>query len=421
MRIGLFSDRYLPLIDGVTYSIESFRIELEKMGHEVFIFAPKPGFRYKEEAPNVFRFPSIKGLFFDDYLTTLFFPHQVARKIDKLDLDLIHFHTPGQVGLMGVYYALHNDIPLVTTYHTDLYEYVKHYPAVLPGSIALSLLTPLITGGGLADFRAGIASIKPERNVDKWNQKLVQRGLTVMHNRCDLVIAPSRKIETKLKHWKTTSPIAVLPTGINELHKDAKLRKKFAIQFGIEPSDEVILFVGRIGTEKNIGTLIDAFPHVVHKNNKAKLMLVGTGDDVEMFKEQAAKSGYDDRVVFTGALPHDQLGSIYALADLFAFPSIADTQGLVINEAAQAGLPIVLVDKDITEVVKRGQNGYVAKNNARDLASKILMVLEDSKKAAAMGKVSKELAAGFTSSVQAAKLMRLYEKAIVHHATKKAK
>jgi len=60
----------------------------------VFIFAPKPGFRYKEEAPNVFRFPSIKGLFFDDYLTTLFFPPQVARKIDKLDLDLIHFHTP---------------------------------------------------------------------------------------------------------------------------------------------------------------------------------------------------------------------------------------------------------------------------------------------------------------------------------------
>ena len=419
MRIGMFTDRYLPLIDGVTYSVENFRVELEKMGHEVFIFAPKPGFRYKETASNVFRFPSVKGLFFDDYLTTFFFPPQVSRRIDKLKLDVVHFHTPGQVGLFGAYYALHNDIPLVTTYHTDLYEYAKHYPSVLPGSIALSLLSPFITGSGLEGFRAGIASIRPERSIVKWNQKIIERGLTMMHNHCDLVIAPSRKIELKLKRWKTTAPIAVLPTGIDELKKTAVGRKKLAAKFGLVPSDEIILFVGRMGMEKNISLLIEAFPTIVKKRGHAKLVLVGAGEDVEMFKEQAANTGYSERVTFTGPVSRDQLGNMYVLADVFVFPSVADTQGLVLNEAAQAGLPIILVDKDVTEVVKNGQNGLIAKNKPRDLAAKILLILEDNKKAAAMGKQSKLLAESFGSGLQASKLLRLYEKAIANHAAKK--
>src|SRR6266567_8184241 len=124
MRIGFFSDRYLPLTDGIAYSMEDARRELEKLGHEVYIFAPKPGLRYHETSPRVIRFPAVKGLFFDDYRTSLFFPPQTSRQIDKLKLDLIHFHTPGQIGLFGAVYALRHNVPLVTTYHTDLYEYV---------------------------------------------------------------------------------------------------------------------------------------------------------------------------------------------------------------------------------------------------------------------------------------------------------
>ena len=82
----------------------------------------------------------------------MFFPPEAMLRIKRRKLDVIHFHTPSQIGLLGAYFALRNNIPLISTYHTDLYEYVSHYPQVLPGSIALSLLAPLITRGGLADL-----------------------------------------------------------------------------------------------------------------------------------------------------------------------------------------------------------------------------------------------------------------------------
>jgi len=75
MRIGLFTDRYVPQIDGVSISTESFRRELEELGHEVYVFAPRPTWRYKERSNRIIRFPAVKGLFWEDNLTSLFFPH----------------------------------------------------------------------------------------------------------------------------------------------------------------------------------------------------------------------------------------------------------------------------------------------------------------------------------------------------------
>jgi glycosyltransferase involved in cell wall biosynthesis len=252
MRIGFFSDRYLPLTDGIAYSIESFRVELEALGHEVYIFAPKPNLRYKEPSPHIIRFPAVKGLFWEDYMSSFFFPPQVIKQVEKLNLDIIHFHTPGQLGMFGAYFALRHNIPLVTTYHTDLYEYVKHYPAVLPGTIALSMLAPVITGGGMDEYRTALSSIKPQRSVDDWNQKIVERGVTLIHNHCDLVIAPSVKMERQLKGWKTIPPIAILPTGVDEITTNSAKIDEVRAQFGLSTHDQIILFVGRIGTEKNI-------------------------------------------------------------------------------------------------------------------------------------------------------------------------
>src|SRR5207245_7144379 len=129
-------------------------------------FAPPAHLHCKSTSSLISPFPAVKGLFCEDYFFTLFFPPGEVRKIDKLGLDIVHFHTPGQIGLFGAYYALQKDIPLVTTYHTDLYEYVKHYPNVLPGTIALAMVAPLITGGGKQDYRTSLSSIKPERSIN---------------------------------------------------------------------------------------------------------------------------------------------------------------------------------------------------------------------------------------------------------------
>jgi 1,2-diacylglycerol 3-alpha-glucosyltransferase len=412
MKIGIFSDRYLPLSDGICTSIETFRKELEKMGHEVYVFAPKPSWRYKAPSSRIIFFSSVKGLFFDDYLTSFFFPPHAIRQIEKLNLDIIHYQTPGPTGLLGAYYALRKHIPLVTTYHTDLYEYVKHYPSVLPGTIGLSLLAPVITGGNMEEYRTALSSIRPERSVDKWNQKIVLRGLTLIHNHCDLVITPSHKMEKQLSSWGTTSRIETLPTGVDKITTNQRETSLARSKYKIAPTDKVVLFVGRLGTEKNVSLLIRAFNTIGRREPRAKLMIVGGGDDLQKFKDEASGSLYADRIIMTGWIDRHKLGAIYELATVYAFPSLADTQGLTLNEAAWAGLPIVITDPDVTEVVADGQNGYVAKNSARDVASKVLRIIQSQALQDSMGARSIQLASEISAGNQAVKLLRLYQETI---------
>jgi glycosyltransferase involved in cell wall biosynthesis len=109
------------------------------------------------------------------------------------------------------------------------------------------------------------------------------------------------------------------------------------------------------------------------------------------------------------------LGAIYELADVLGFPSVTDTQGMVVNEAANAGAPIVMVDPEISEVVKDGENGFIARNSSRDFAAKIITILADNNLRRAMSKRSVELAREVSAGKQAAKLLRLYEETIEQH------
>jgi 1,2-diacylglycerol 3-alpha-glucosyltransferase len=360
-------------------------------------------------------FAAVKGLFFDDLLTSFFFPPQAIKQIDKLNLDIIHYQTPGPIGLLGVYYALRHHIPLVTTYHTDLYEYVKHYRSTLPGTMAMSMLVPAITGGSMAEYRQALSSIKPERDIDAWHQKILVRALTLVHDHCDLVITPSVKIEKQLKSWKTKSRIVTLPTGVDKLTTTAREITLVRNRFNLEPSDKVLLFVGRIGTEKNIGLLIRAFAIIAKRDARTKLVLVGEGDDLEYFRKEADKSEYSDRILFTGWIDWHKLGAIYEAATVFVFPTLTDTQGLVLNESAWAALPIVIVDPEVSQVVVDGKNAYVARNTSRDFAAKVLKILDNDGRRLSMSKQSVELAKQVSASKQATKLLHLYQETIANY------
>jgi 1,2-diacylglycerol 3-alpha-glucosyltransferase len=418
VRIGFFSDRYLPFTDGIAYSMEDARRELEDLGHEVYIFAPKPGPRYVEASPRVTRFPAVKGLFFDDYRCSVFYPPRTQRLVDKLELDLAHFHTPGQVGMFGAYYARRNGIPLVTTYHTDLYEYVTHYPGVLPGVIALSILAPFVTGGGEGQRRTSLSCVKPERSIDRWNQKIVERAVTLIHNHGDLVITPSAKMETQLRGWNTTSRIATLPSGVDRIPATAADVAAIRQEYGIAADEQVVLYVGRIGSEKNLSLLIDAFARTARRRPKARLLLIGPGDEDGRFRTQAAATPYADRITFTGRLKRENLGAFYEIADVFAFPSLCDTQALVVNEAAWAATPVVMGDRGISQIVEDGVSGLFAKDTAEDFADKISILLEQPHRAAEMGEAACEKARQLTTHSQIGKLARLYEETVNRHGTR---
>ena len=416
MRIGFFTDRYLPQIDGIVISVETFRRELENLGHEVYVIAPAPGLRYKEPSKRIIRFPAVKGLWGDyDYLTSFYFPPQALRRLEKLNLDLIHFHGPGQIGLLGAYFAIKNNIPLVTTYHTDLYEYVVHYKSVLPGTIALSLLAPIITGGGLTDYRNALSSIKPDRNIDRWNQKIVQRGITLIHNSCDLVIAPSRKMSTQLQSWHANTPISVIPTGLNKLPSTPASIASWRKKLGLSGNEKVIFYVGRLGSEKNFDLLVKAFTLVLRSDPSARLLIVGDHPDRKEIEAAAHATSAKNNIIFAGYVGQEDLGSLYDLSYIFAFPSLADTQGVVINEAAWAGLPIVMIDKDISSVAQANKNTLYARNNPKDFASKLLRLLTKPELHAAFSRESLRLAHEYTASKQAQLLLTAYDEVIKNH------
>jgi len=413
MKIGLFTDRYLPQTDGVSVAVEVLRAELEKLGHEVYVVAPKSSRTFTDTAPRIIRLPAIKGLWgMDEHFTTFFWPRRVLRRIDRLGLDVYHIHSPAQVGLLGVYCALHRGKPLINTYHTDYMAYTSHYASreTLLGAMMLTTLTTVTVEGRINDYSETAKSLRPRRSIIKWHRNMLANALTQVHNRCDVVIAPSEKIRRQLDKLHASSPTVTLASGINKIPTTRSAIRKWREKLDLQETDKVVLFVGRISTEKNLGLLIKAFERVAKNIPEGKLVLAGPGetDDVRAFQAQARATKCADRIIFTGEVKRSELGALYGLAAVLGFPSLTDTQGLVINEAAAAGLPIVMVDREITQVVIDGENGYVAKASARDFGDKLQRILSDPKRRQAFSKRSCELARECTAEKQVKKLVALY-------------
>lgn len=426
MRIGLFTDTYRPTINGIVFVVETLKNQLESLGHEVYVFcpartiAPSRKAAYADEDPHIIRFPSFKSGFFDDFDFTLFFPPRMLRKIKELDLDVIHIFTPSQVGLLGINAALRHDTPLVVQHCTDLYEFVEHYPGVLPGVLALvGIVFPMSVKLNGKDIREIVKMYRPHSTATKWNRAIISKSMTMLYSKADAAIALSRKSYKQLRSWQNKDynyDVTLLPNGVNAIPTPSGAALiAFREQWGLSEKDEVFGFVGRLGEEKNLPVLIKAMNIVGKTRPHAKLLFVGDFDYRETLEAMAAASRYPERIIFTGALPREELGVVYAAFKVFAFPSLKDTQGWVLHEAAHARLPIVLIDREVSEVVEDGKSGLFAKNNATDVARKIIDLLKSPAKRTKFGEHSKELAIRFTEKKQTRKLEKLYEYVIAHH------
>jgi glycosyltransferase involved in cell wall biosynthesis len=402
MKIGLFSDTYHPSTNGIVYVIDILHANLEALGHEVVIVAPRPGLRTKH-APRipgkkVIWIPGFEGIFFDEYLTSVFSPTRVVRKLDKQGFDAIVFFTPGQVGLLGSYVAKRNKIPLIEQYSTDLVEYVGKYPGVMAGVLALSMSAPFVLKMRLQDIAAitkKLLSIKrPDQST--WSQETVRKMLTTLHNHTDLVVAVSPKTASSLKKDGVTTKVAIIPTGVDRLPSSRRGIQAFRKKWHIAKDEQVVLYAGRLGEEKNLDMLIDAFALVARANRACKLMMVGDFGYREKLELRVKRKKLEKRVIFTGRLPRPSLGNVYAAADIFVFPSLTDTQGLVLNEAAHASLPFVWCDKHVNEVVVDGINGFLAKNDPKDFADALLLLLSDTDTQNSFSSHSQRLASKFT-------------------------
>ncbi|MHB1421468.1 MAG: glycosyltransferase family 4 protein [Bacillota bacterium] len=342
MRIGVFTDSYRPYTSGVVRSIDTFTGHLRTLGHDVYIFAPHyPGC---EKEAQVYRFPSVPSLAYPEYVMPIpISPPGVRALVKGLDLDIIHVHSPFLLGRVGAKYAKRYNVPLVFTYHT-LYDQYLHY---LPVAQSLS----------------------------RW---VVQKVCQEFCNRCDLVVTPTKVISNILGDHGVRSQIKVIPTGIET--EDFKTGDPHWLRQRHDLPDDaaVLLHVGRLGEEKNIGFLLKSFQVILHEEPRTWLVLVGGGPQEEHLKIQAQEFGISERVVFTGNLSREEVVHAYAGANLFVIASQTETQGLVIGEAKASGLPVVGVKAfGVAEMVADQVDGFLTGPTLEEFVPPILRLLRD--------------------------------------------
>lgn len=407
-------------MNGIVYVTEILRRNFEALGHEVYVFAPAPSLNYKSDDPHIIRFPAVRGVVFEDFNNSLFFPPTVVKRIKELDLDVIHFLTPGQVGLMGVYAAHQLNVPLVAEYCTDLFEYVEHYPMSVVGIVALGSLLPFTFKASREEIVDMIRTARPRMGVANWNRGMIKHLITVLHAHCRAVIVHSRKSQHQLTSWQDDDehyPLQLIPTGVDALPAPrAKDIAAFKKQHDIRPEDEVITFAGRLSAEKNLDMLIEMINDLIKWRPNVKLMYVGDFPDYRpVLEEKAAQSPAARHIIFAGKLPREELGVPFAVTKVFAFPSQTDTQGLVLHEAAHAGLPIVMVDREVSEVMHDGENGFYSENDPFKMAGKICQILEDPVLAQKMRAASRRIAVKYSEHTQAQRIIKVYEAILAAH------
>ena len=330
MRIAFFADSYKPYLSGVTNLAEMLVNELRRLGHKVYIFAPRYP-NHQDTDPDIFRFPSIAGGYPNFRLAL-----PVVKKIPRV--DLIHSHSPFQAGLLAQFIARRRKVPFVYSFHTLFTRYV-HFAKFVPPALA----------------KAGIVAYL----------KAFCRG-------ADVIIAPSILAKRVLRSWGVNKPIAIIPGGV-ELQKystdPARTRSELRQKLGLRATDKVLLYAGRLSPEKNIPFLLKALANPKLAN--AKLVLVGGGP---LYKELQN----DKRVILTGEITYPEVLNYYFIGDLFVFASLTETQGLVLAEAKAAGLPVVaLFAGGLTGTVRSGLDGYLVRRDPAAFVEHVERLMTD--------------------------------------------
>lgn len=359
MKILMTTDLYIPTVNGVVTSIRTLKQSLEKKGHDVRILAlsEEPDINHKD---HIYSVSSMN-------LDNVYPGARVALSVNRLiyqniiewQPDIIHSHCEFSTFKMAKDIAEHLNIPIVHTYHT-IYEDYTHY-------------------------------FSPNKKI---GEKIVSYFSRRILNQTKLVIAPTEKVKQLLNKYQVDTPIDVIPTGIDtdqfkqEVNKEKLLQLKQKL--GILEQDRVLLFIGRIAKEKNIGELVRYLSKI--KAPHIKLLICGDGPFREELEGYINELHLSEQVIFTGMICPQEVATYYQLGDIFINASTSETQGLTYIEALLSGLPVLCrKDASIDHVIYNGVNGLVF-TNYEEFKKELNMLLEHPEKRKALGQAASKIA-----------------------------
>lgn len=376
MRILMVSDVYFPRVNGVSTSIQTLRQALAAAGHDSVLVVPNyPAAGAETGIVRVPGWPIPR-----DPEDRLMHPRALAAALDNLDpadFDLVHIHTPFLAHRAGVRWARRQGLPCVETYHTLFEEYFHHYLPFLPKA-----------------WLAAAARMISRKECD---------GVTA-------VIAPSSAMKNALLAYGVSSPLHIIPTGLNLAdfaHCDGPA---FRTRHGIAPARPVMAYVGRVAFEKNLDFLLRVTGEVRRELPDVLLVIAGEGPARPSLERAVAKRGLTNNVRFVGYLERRaELPACYCAADVFVFASKTETQGLVLLEAMALGVPVVgLAEMGTKDVLQEGAGCRIAPDNVAGFAQALIPLLADRAAAQALGAAGKVYAAGWSEARMCEAVLALY-------------
>lgn len=376
MKIGFFTDGYLPQLNGVATSVEGWTEAIRKLGHKVYVIAPSfPN--YKDEGEDIIRVPSVRLLKQPEIRLGFPLSKKSISQIYKLKLDVIHATSGGSISTLGLIVARAKKIPYVFTYYTRFNHYT-HY--LFNGKI-----------------------IKPQ---------MVEFLSRIFCNKCDLIIAPTQAIKDELLSFGVKKPIAIVPSGVDtaKFKKQEKgfLRKKTGIKKG-----KILLFIGRLEKEKSVDFLIKAFAQIHFYDSQTNLVLIGDGKEEPKLKKLAKKLKVEKNVYFAGLIDRKDIGKVYQDAEIFVFASQTETQGMVILEALASGLPIVAVNDSVYDgIIEDKINGVLVEPDLKQFAKACLGILSNPTDRERLSNAASKSMQNFSFSQTAKSFEKLYGRLI---------
>lgn len=367
---------------GVPISIEHLAKALRELGHEVYVFAPTH--REQENERYVIRYPSmpfsVAGAPIPNVITTLF-----EKKVQELDIDLIHVHHPALVGNVALFLKKKYGIPVIFTYHTR-YEAYLHY-------------------------------IKPLEWLEK-KTGFVEKYLTWYCNQCDAIVAPTLGMKRYLENRHFSTPISVLPTGIPIESFSPNMRRvnEIRTEYG-KGVDYVLCTVSRMAKEKKIEFQIRGLAllkQTLKKKQKSlRFLMIGDGQQKGELQELAKKYDLEQEIVFVGQVENCDITAYLKACDVFTFASKSETQGIVLLEAMAVGNPIVAVKASgVEDIVEDGVTGYLTQEEEGEWSNRILALLEGKELRKKFGEEAQRVAFAYEESEIAKRAVRCYQKVL---------
>lgn len=325
MRVALFSDTFLPDVNGVARSLGRWVDFLVAKKIPVKVFAPTSEhsrMSHFSDRDQIERFFSFPFFLYPECRLGVPNPVQIKKSLLAFDPTIIHVATPFNMGLYGNHYAKKRGIPLVASYHTHFDQYLNYYRL-------------------------------------QWMEGLLWRYMGWFHQDCRKIFVPSR---STLEHLsaKGFQQLEIWRRGVDTSLFHPRLNRTDTLcQLGLSPDKFTFLYVGRLAPEKSVDVILEAYL-AMSEHVRASSQLVVTGDGPLL---QELKDGYSHRhasIYFPGFVEGEELASLYAAADVFVFPSETETFGNVVLEAMASGTPVIGANAGgVRDNIKHLQTGWL--------------------------------------------------------------